>query len=84
LGDIEPHDICVQLYADPSPVRSVPFCEVMQRGERITGAAQGFTYHIRVAKQGVAREFTPRVIPRHDFARVPAELELIVWGEPVR
>ncbi len=78
LGELPPELVQVQLYAEPvgdgEAVR-MP----MERGAAIAGALNGFLYGCRVAGDRPPRDYTPRVIPYHPKARVPAELNLISW-----
>jgi starch phosphorylase len=80
LGENLPDTVDVQLYADAVPPRNAAFCESMHRGEPIPGSANGYTYTLDVPAPCVAEQFTPRIVPRHDLARVPIELGLIAWG----
>ena len=78
LGDIPPEFVQVQLYAealDDGPA----LCEPMARGELIPGAINGYVYTLEVAASRSADYFTPRLVPYHPQARVPAELALIAW-----
>ena len=78
LGDISADHIQVQLYADNGPERDA-FCIAMERGEPITGAANGYVYTARLDSARPAGDFTPRVVPLNDGARIPLELPLIKW-----
>jgi starch phosphorylase len=78
LGEVEPESVCVELYADgrngETPVR-----QVMSRGDKLTGAANGYLYHAQVPSTRAATDYTPRVIPSHPEAVVPLEASYILW-----
>lgn len=78
LGDIAAEDVQVQLYADPGRSGET-VCVPMQRGEPITGAANGYVYAVSLESERPAGDFTPRVVPLNDGARIPLELPLIKW-----
>jgi starch phosphorylase len=67
----------VELYAEPTVadagVRRQ--MELVQRGDR----GHGLTYSAFVATTRPSSHFTPRVIPFHAEACVPAEAGQIVW-----
>ncbi|HET8996993.1 MAG TPA: alpha-glucan family phosphorylase, partial [Acetobacteraceae bacterium] len=80
LGEIGPDDIRVELYADATataPAQTV----ALTRGTPITGSVGGFFYTGRVATTRPPEDYTPRIVPFHAEARVPAELPLIFWKE---
>ena len=77
LGDIPPEFVQVQLYAEP--LEDEVECATMRRGELIPGAINGYMYQCTVAASRPAEHFTPRVVPYHPEANVPAELALIGW-----
>ena len=79
LGEIDPANVRVQLYADPVDAASPPFCETMRQVRAVTGALGGFEYELTIAPQGEPRDYTPRIVPYHPAARVPVELALICW-----
>ncbi len=80
LGEILPDMVDVQLFADAAPPRNAVFCESMHRVEPVPGSANGYVYTLDVPVPCAAEEFTPRVVPRHELARIPIELGLIAWG----
>jgi len=77
LGVIEPSMVRVELYAEPTAadagVRTQ--MELVHRGDR----GHGLTYSAFVATARPSSHFTPRVIPFHPEACVPAEGGLIAW-----
>ncbi|MGO9063090.1 MAG: alpha-glucan family phosphorylase [Candidatus Binataceae bacterium] len=78
LDAIEPDMIEVELYARPR-LGEVPERHVMERGEPLVGAANGWTYTAQVETNRNPNEFTARVIPRHPEASVPLEAAQILW-----
>ncbi len=79
LGEIPPEAVAVELYADPPLPGAAPVVQLMQRAEAIPGASSAYVYRARIASERPADHFTPRVVPYHAQARVPAELGLIRW-----
>ena len=51
----------------------------MTRDGSLTGLTAGFHYVGRVPASRPASDYTPRVIPHHDAARVPLEAPWILW-----
>lgn len=78
LGDIEPDDVQVQLYADPADGQP-GFCRPMARSEAVSGARNGFVYRLSVSSDRPPGHFTPRLIPNPGLGRVPMECQLISW-----
>ena len=78
LGEILPDQISVELYADAGD-NEKPLVVSCQRGEKITGAVHGYRYQADIKTKRPATDFTPRVIPHHAEAEIPAEATLITW-----
>lgn len=78
LGELPPKTLQVELYAEPTRDRKAVRMP-MERGAQIPGGFNGFVYSCRLPHDRPASDFTPRVIPFHPKARVPAELNLISW-----
>ncbi|MGC2233344.1 MAG: alpha-glucan family phosphorylase, partial [Candidatus Acidiferrum sp.] len=80
LDDLDPEAVTVELYADgqngDTPVR-----EVMSRGERLVGSANGFLYTARIPAARPATDYTPRLVPSHPGALVPLETSFILWHD---
>ncbi|HEV2206167.1 MAG TPA: alpha-glucan family phosphorylase [Candidatus Acidoferrales bacterium] len=80
LDDLDPDSVTVELYADPlngdGPVR-----HTMDRGERLVGSANGFTFTARIPATRPVADYTPRIVPRRDGALVPLESSYILWDE---
>ncbi len=79
LGRLSPEHVAVQLYADAPMGEEVPWCEPMQPLGEIPGSMNGYRYGIEVNTQRPWRDFTPRLVPGHSAARVPAEAAQIMW-----
>jgi starch phosphorylase len=69
----------VQLYADGHGAEDGHWCEPMQCLGEIAGAKNGYRYGLEVNTERNYRDFTPRLVPGHPAARVPAEAALILW-----
>jgi starch phosphorylase len=78
-GEIPPEAVSVQLYAEPQPDGAAAEIHPMTRDHALTGAAGGFQWVVTVPARRPAREYTPRVVPAHPGARVPAEAAFIRW-----
>jgi starch phosphorylase len=78
LGEILPEQIRVQLYADGINGDNPQVIEC-RCGEKITGAIHGYRYQANIETTRPATDFTPRVIPHHAEAQIPAEAALITW-----
>lgn len=80
LDDLDPDSVTVELYADPlnggGPVR-----HTLDRGERLVGSANGFTFTARIPADRPVADYTPRIVPRRDGALVPLESSYILWDE---
>jgi starch phosphorylase len=76
LGDIDPNDLLVEIYADPAhgddPVRAPMFLE----GRVGPGV---YDYTGAVPADRPADYYSPRVIPRKSGVLVPLETALIAW-----
>lgn len=80
LGDLPPDAVAVEIYADPDPEREAPAVrQTLERDGEIPGASNGYRYRGRILTDRPAEHFTPRVVPWHPDARVPAELGLLLW-----
>ena len=77
LGDIAADDVAVELYAEPSGGlgATVP----MQRGPAIAGSLNSYIYTGLASAERPTEAYTVRIRPARAGARVPAELELILW-----
>ncbi len=78
LGGVAPDAIAVQLYADAGrgePPRIHP----LRREHPLSGAASGYLYVGQAPADRPARDYTPRIIPAHPDAVIPAEARRIRW-----
>lgn len=78
LGNVSPDGVQVELYAEPQNGEA-PARHVMARGAALPGMLNGYHYAIAVATPRPAMDFTPRIIAWHPEARIPAEVNLILW-----
>ncbi|QSR86195.1 alpha-glucan family phosphorylase [Candidatus Methylacidiphilum infernorum] len=78
LDEIPPDWVVVELYADPKE-QTAPFCNIMEKGEALVGALNGFTYRLTVNTQRPPEDFTPRIRPYHPDAFLPTEAPEILW-----
>jgi glycogen phosphorylase len=80
LDDLDPNGVSVELYAE-SPNGGAPVRHRMDRGERLLGSANGFSYAIRIPANRPATDYTPRLIPDFAGASVPLESSCILWHD---
>jgi starch phosphorylase len=80
LDDLDPEVVAVELYAEPQQGKSY-VRHSMNRGERLVGSVNGFTYTIRIPATRPAKDYTPRLVPRHRSAFVPLETPFILWHD---
>ena len=73
LGEIEPEDVAVQLYAEPHD-GGTPFI-----AELSLAASNTQTFTGSAPANRPAEDYTVRIIPRYAGAAIPAELSLILW-----
>jgi starch phosphorylase len=78
LGDVPPDAVSVQLYAEARPGEAHEV-HAMTRDRPLSGAAGGFLWVAKVPSGRPARDYTPRMVPSHPAARVPAEAAFILW-----
>ena len=78
LGELAPEAIQVQLYADAAEGEET-LCRVMTREASIHGSVNGHVYRASVVTKRPAAHFTPRIVPHHPDAFVPAETRRILW-----
>jgi starch phosphorylase len=80
LGDIDPADVRVELYADARDGNDA-FVQQMTPIESIAGPANAFVFRAMLETSRPAWHFTPRVVPFHPEARIPIEVPLIAWPQ---
>jgi starch phosphorylase len=78
LGDLDPHSVRVELYAE-GVGGGAPARQEMKRGRRQAGTAASFVYGAVVAADRSASDYTPRVIPHHTGVSIPLEDSRIRW-----
>jgi len=81
LGAIAPDGVRVELYAEPLG-DDEPVLIVMDRAEGtpgIQGGAIAPIYRARAPALRPASDYTPRIVPHHPEARIPAEAAYIRW-----
>jgi starch phosphorylase len=78
LDDLDPDYIAVELYAAP-PDETAGELHRMQRGDLLSGAVNSFTYTVSVPRTRAAGDYTPRIVPVFEGARVPIEARQILW-----
>lgn len=81
LGDVEPDQVQVELYADPQGDTGQPTRIAMRQREAIPGAVRGYLFWADCPSNRPAHDFTPRVVPFHPAATVPIEESLILWRQ---
>jgi starch phosphorylase len=79
LGELPPEAVSVQLYAEPRPDGAAAEVHAMTRDHALSGAAGGFLWISTVPARRPSRDYTPRVVPAHPEARIPAEAAFIRW-----
>jgi starch phosphorylase len=78
LGAVQPDSVSVELYAEPR-ADSGPERHRMRRDQPLSGAAGGWRYVAGIETRRPAADYTPRVVPAHPEALVPAEAPQIRW-----
>jgi len=78
LGEIPPDSVEVELYAEPRG-DSAPERHRMRREQSLSGAAGGYRYLVEIGAGRPVADYTPRVVPAHPEAIIPAETPLILW-----
>jgi starch phosphorylase len=78
LGSVAPDAVAVQVYADGEQGER-PRIYPLRREQLLSGAASGYVYVGQVPADRPALDYTPRVIPAHPDAFIPAEVWRIRW-----
>ena len=78
LGGVSPNFIHVQMYAELINDEE-DHCILMKQSESIPGTVNGFLYHADIITNRPPSDFTPRVVPYHANAHIPAEINHIQW-----
>jgi starch phosphorylase len=80
LDDIDPDAVSVELYAEAQKDGDA-ITQAMNRGERLVGATNAFSYTASVATSRPAADYTPRLVPQRAGAFVPLEAPFILWHD---
>jgi starch phosphorylase len=78
LGEIPSQYVQVELFTEVTD-NEHGCCEVMRQGEGIVGAMNSYLFRATLKGTVDINHFTPRVIPYHPDAEIPAEMGLISW-----
>jgi len=70
LGDLEPDDVQVEIYAEPALRRTMV---------RRAALAGGYEYSVHVPADRPAEDYTVRILPAEAGLRVPLEAKQILW-----
>jgi starch phosphorylase len=68
------------MYAEPWKGQE-PEIHMMTVKKSFPGAENGYLYSVRIPAQRPVTDYTPRIIPAFEGARVPLEAERILWYE---
>ncbi len=79
FGEVSPDAVTVELYADGID-GAAPERVMMHRDSAAAGTTNGFVYSGAVTGERHPDDYTPRIIPCHAAARLPAECPLIRWA----
>jgi starch phosphorylase len=79
LGEMEPAEVRVELYADPGEGED-RVCLPLVREETASTAPGWHLYEGRVQSERPAHHFTARVVPAHPEAAIPLEDRHILWA----
>jgi starch phosphorylase len=75
---LEPENIRVQLYAEPT-IEGDEEIHPMKQKDEILGATRGWHFSATLPVRRPAGDYTPRIIPASDGAFVPLEAAQILW-----
>ncbi|MDR3513294.1 MAG: alpha-glucan family phosphorylase [Caulobacteraceae bacterium] len=78
LGEMNPQDVRVELYADGAADGPAQVIRLDQ-GPPVVGAANGYVFAGEAPASRPAADFTVRVTPERAGVAVPAEVALIAW-----
>jgi len=78
LDELDPDAVQVELYANGINGAAPEQLE-MARMRQLTGSLGGYIYSARVPAIRTERDYTARIIPRHEGVAVPLEAPWILW-----
>ena len=78
LGEVDPGNIKVEIYCEGDHAQPASITQCRRMNE-IAGAINGYLYQADITSGRPGKDFTARIVPCHHDARIPAELNLIVW-----
>jgi glycogen phosphorylase len=80
LDDLDPEAVKAELYAN-AVNGEAPVTQPLNRGDRLVGSANAFTYTASIPATRPAADYTPRLVPQHNGAIVPLEAPFILWHD---
>jgi len=78
LGEVDPNEIRVELYANGAPGTD-PIRQEMKPVRYLVGAVGGHVYSGLVPANRPLTDYTARMLPHHDGVAVPLEVARILW-----
>ncbi|MGR8935862.1 MAG: DUF3417 domain-containing protein, partial [Gammaproteobacteria bacterium] len=78
LDELSADFVKVEVYADAQGGNDA-FCRIMERKSALPGAVNGYIYEATAPADRPADHYTPRLLPDHPHANVPAEEAHIKW-----
>jgi starch phosphorylase len=78
LDDLSAESVKAEIFADAQGNHEA-FCQIMERKAALPGAVNGYMYEATVPADRPADDYTPRLVPAHDHANIPAEEFHIKW-----
>jgi glycogen phosphorylase len=78
LDDLSAESVRAEIFADAQGNLEA-FCQIMERKAALPGAVNGYLYEATVPTDRSADDYTPRLVPAHDHANIPAEEFHIKW-----
>ena len=79
LGDIASEMVKVELFAEPLNHQESPERIPMHQDHALAGTSNGFLYKATVPEGRSTNDYTARIIPAHQHASVPMEIDKILW-----
>ncbi|MGZ5059966.1 MAG: DUF3417 domain-containing protein, partial [Methylobacter sp.] len=78
LDELPAEFVRVEIYADAKDTNK-PFCRIMECKTALSGSINGYIYETTVPADRPADHYTPRLVPAHCHANIPAEEAHIKW-----